>query len=205
MPEPDYSAAINYALTRLRNELSSGLLYHSLPHTRDDVLIAVRKFAAQAGVTGEDLALLEVAAVYHDIGFLYIVAEHERRGVELIRDVLPGYGFSPEQVERIAGMIMTTRLPQTPHNFLEELLSDADLDVLGREDFSARNAKLRQEMAGLGKTFTDEQWFGSQLKFLENHTYFTEAARLIRNEGKQKNIDYLRQTLEAARSQEENK
>jgi len=198
MPEADYHAAIQYALARLENELSPGLLYHSLKHTRDDVLVAVRLLAERSGVSGEDLKLLEVAAVFHDIGFLYYVNEHERRSADLAWEVLPGYGFSPQQVASIEGLIMTTRLPQSPHSLLEEILADADLDVLGREDFLERNALLRQEIARQGKTFSDEGWYSAQLKFMESHSYFTEAARQMRGDRKQKNIDLLRQKLETS-------
>src|SRR5688500_819275 len=35
--QPDYEAALRYALDRLERELSPNLFYHSLQHTRDDV------------------------------------------------------------------------------------------------------------------------------------------------------------------------
>lgn len=198
MPQPEFNAALEYALARLQTELSPQFLYHSCTHTKDDVLVAARRFAELSRVNGTDLHLLEIAAVYHDLGFLYIINGHEQRGAELAQEVLPGFGFSQQQIEAIYNMIMATRLPQSPHNLLEELLADADLDVLGREDFLVRNDLLRQEIAGLGKTFSDEQWYGSQLKFLESHAYFTEAARRIRGDGKQKNIALLRNKLVAA-------
>ena len=34
-------------------------------------------------------------------------------------------------------MIMATRLPQSPHGLLQEILADADLDVLGSAVFSS--------------------------------------------------------------------
>lgn len=200
MIQPDYNAALRYALSRLENELSPDYLYHSFVHTRDDVLAATRKLGEISQLTPDDMHLLEIAAVFHDIGFIFMVAGHEQRGAELAQEILPGFGFSKDQIERIYHMIMSTRLPQSPKNLLEELLADADLDVLGREDFLARNDLLRQEIARLGKVFTDEQWYGSQLKFLENHSYFSDAARKVRGEGKQKNIALLKQKLENQKS-----
>lgn len=196
--EPDYSAAMDLGLERLKSDLSPRLLYHSFSHTQDDVLVAARKFALYAHLDQTDLKLLEVAAVFHDTGFLFTVQGHEQRGAELAQELLPGFGFTDWQIERVCGMIMATRLPQTPHNLCEELLADADLDVLGREDFLARNSLLREEIALQGKTFTDYQWFSTQLKFLESHSYFSEAARNIRGEGKLRNIEHLRQKMEAS-------
>jgi len=198
LSKPDFTTALNYAFSRLESELSPDLFYHSFSHTRDDVLVAARRFAKLSLVNDSDFQLLEVAAAFHDIGFLFQSTGHEKRGADLVREVLPGFGFTPQQIERIYHMIMATRLPQSPHNLLEELLTDADLDVLGREDFLVRNDLLRQEIARAGKTFTDEQWYEAQLKFLEGHSYFSEAARRVRGEGKRKNIGLLRQKLEVA-------
>lgn len=200
MPKPDFNAAITYALSRLESELSPAFLYHSFTHTRDDVLVAASKFATLSQVSATDKHLVEIAAVFHDIGFIFLVIGHEQRGAELAQEVLPGFGFAPEQVEQISNMIMATRLPQSPHTLLEELLADADLDVLGREDFLERNELLRREISLLGNNLSDEQWYAQQLKFLESHTYFSEAARRIRGEGKKKNINLLRQKLLAITS-----
>jgi predicted metal-dependent HD superfamily phosphohydrolase len=195
MGQPDFNAALNYAFSRLENELSGQFFYHSFSHTREDVLLAARNFAHLSYINDIDLHLLEIAAAFHDIGFLFTVEGHELRGAELAREVLVSFGLNENQIEQICNMILATRLPQSPKNMLEELLADADLDVLGREDFLIRNDLLRQEIAGQGKTYTDEQWFTSQLKFMESHNYFSEAARRLRGEGKKKNIALLRQKL----------
>lgn len=197
MQQPDYQAAIDYALVRLEKELPAHFLYHSFAHTRDDVLVAIRRFAEIMQLGQDDLHLLEVGAVFHDLGFLYQTAGHEQRGADLAAEVLPGYGFSADQARRVSSMIMATRLPQNPQNLLEELLADADLDVLGREDFMARNDLLRQELGLMGTAFTDEKWYSSQLKFLETHTYFSEAARQVRGAGKVKNIAQISAKLKA--------
>jgi predicted metal-dependent HD superfamily phosphohydrolase len=200
MPKPDFNAAISYALSRLENELSPKFLYHSSTHTRDDVLRAARKFAKLSHLTAAEFHILEVGAVFHDIGFLFLTNGHEQRGAELAQEVLPGFGFSPAQIEQTANMILATRLPQSPSNLLEELLADADLDVLGRKDFMERNELLRQEIALSGKIFSDEEWYAQQLKFLESHTYFSEAARRVRGGGKKKNMILLRRKLQTATS-----
>jgi hypothetical protein len=47
----------------------------------------------------------------------------------------------------------------------------------------------------LGKEFTDEQWYTRQLKFVEEHKYFTASARSSRNTQKSLNIAELKITL----------
>lgn len=196
MNQPDFEGAKQYALRRLKNELAPELYYHNLAHTRDGVLPAVMKFATQSGINEQEKLLLEVAAAFHDIGFVVQRTEHELAGCKIAAQVLPNFGFSQAQIEAIVGMIMATRLPQTPHNLLEEILADADLDVLGRtEDFFSRNQLLRLEMAINGQPATQEEWYRGQLKFLEGHRYFTQAARSVREAGKHKIIAELKKRV----------
>lgn len=187
--------AIQHAHERLRAELPTTLYYHSLAHTRDDVLPAAERFATLSAVSGLRLQLLRVAAWYHDIGFVHQRSDHETIGAQIASESLPLFGFQAQHIRQIVGMIQATKLPQTPHTLLEQLLADADLDVLGRDDFSVRNQALRAELAHVGTTFADIQWYGQQYAFLHRHQYWTHAAREVRDLGKQHNLAYLAQLL----------
>lgn len=197
MRQLDFEGAKSYALKRLENELAPTLFYHNLEHTRDDVWPASKRLAALAGVVGEELVLLETAALYHDIGFVKQLTEHEKASANLVRETLPRFGYNLAQIEQICGMIMATKLPQTPRHLLEALLADADLDVLGREDFFSSNQKLRAELKAYGQPTTEQEWHLIQLNFLKSHTYCTAVARLLRDEQKQKNMERLKTLLRA--------
>jgi len=125
-------------------------------------------------------------------------ADHERISIQIARETLPAYGFSQQQIERIAGMILATRLPQSPRNRLEEILADADLDVLGRDDFFERNEQLRQEFNTVNPPMHEHAWWSAQIRFLQGHTYFTPAARALRQAGQERHIVLLEQWLRAA-------
>jgi CheY-like chemotaxis protein/class 3 adenylate cyclase len=196
----DYAGARQYALDRLERELSPQLVYHSLRHTQDEVLPAVRRLAAMTDIGEDDLQLLEIAAVYHDLGYTVQRQEHERMSAELAGKVLPQFGLSPAQIAAVQGMIMATELPQSPHTLLEQILADADLDVLGREDFERRNEDLRAELESSGTQIDLERWYSSQLQALESHRYWTAAAQSLRDAGQQRNIERLRQRLAQVRS-----
>lgn len=198
MAEPDFAAAARYAFGRLGRELDPRLRYHSLAHTRDDVLPAAERLAAISGVRGEPLLLLRTAAVYHDTGFLVSRAEHEAAGAALAAAALPGFGYRPAQVVVVAGLIMSTRLPQTPQTPLAQLLADADLDLLGRDDFLQRNGELRAELQAYGVAHSDEAWYRDQAAFLSQHRYWTPAARGLRDRGKARNTALLLERLAAA-------
>jgi uncharacterized protein len=188
---PDFARAQGYALDRLARELSPRLTYHSLAHTRDDVLPAAQRLAALAGLTGEPLLLLETAAVYHDLGFVLQRDDHETHSIALAAAVLPGFGYQSGHIAAIGDLIQATRLPQSPGSLLAEILTDADLDVLGREDYWTRNDDLRAEWAAFGTVSTDVEWYQGQITFLSTHRYFTPMARGLREATKQANLDGL--------------
>lgn len=197
MNEPNQADAIAYALARLENELSPKLTYHNLWHTQEDVLPACLQIARHIGISEAELRLLQVAAAFHDIGFTEDSANHEIIGARIVVQILPEFGYSTRQIEAIMGMIIATRLPQSPRNLLEEILADADLDVLGRDDFLSRNACLRQEWTNFGHKIAMKAWYEGQLAFIRNHTYFTAVAQLLRNNQKKQNIALLEEKLRA--------
>lgn len=196
MRHADFEHARAYALQRLERELPTALTYHSLAHTRDDVAPATLRLAAIAGVSGEQRLLLHTAAYYHDIGFVIQRIDHEAVGAQIAAEILPSFGYSPEQIALIHGMIMATKLPQSPRTLLEQLMADADLDALGRADFIDRNQALRDELAVYGAHWDDLAWAREQLCFVGSHQYWTAAARQVRGERKQRNIDLIGEMIE---------
>ena len=195
MLQADLRRAAEYALGRLARELPPSLTYHCLEHTRDDVVPAVERLAAAEGVQGEDLLLLRTAAYYHDLGYIERYEQNELISVRMAREALPSFGYSPAQIDMIASLIMATAMPQRPETLLEQILADADLDVLGREDFPTRDAALRNELAARGQDYTEPAWNASQLQFLQTHRYFTAAARSLRDAGKQRNMALMREKV----------
>jgi uncharacterized protein len=195
--EPDFNLASQYVLGRLASELSPNLTYHSLTHTRDDVLPAATRLGQMSGVSGETLLLLETAALYHDTGFLLQYSDHESASIAIARATLPDFGYHPAQIDLIAALIGATRMPQRPQTPLQELICDADLDLLGRDDFIRLNYELYKEVCFYtGQDISDQEWLTDQLKFLEDHGFFTAAAITSRSEGKAQNVVHMRQRLE---------
>lgn len=190
----DALSAKAYILERLRSELPKERTYHSLEHTLDVYASAI-DIAEQEGVTGEDLALLKIAALYHDCGFIMHGIDHEEHGCVVVREQLPRFGYSPEQVRRICDMIMATRIPQSPRNKLSRILCDADLDYLGRGDFEIIGSTLFAEMRTFGVLKTEREWNQLQVRFLERHTYFTSTNKRLREPVKQAHLAALRTWL----------
>ena len=93
-------------------------------------------------------------------------------------------------------MIFVTEIPHQPKNKLEEIICDADLDYLGRDDFHEIADKLRKELREHGKIKSDRQWDEIQVSFLKQHKYFTKTAIKTRKKGKEKNLKEVLARLE---------
>lgn len=195
MNSQSFEQARQYALQRLETELPSNLYYHGVHHTRDEVVPAVKLLAKMEGITGESLSVLQTAAWFHDIGYVEQPTYHELISVRIATNILPGFGFSENQVEEIRWIILATILPQAPNNTLERIMTDADLSVLGADNFMPRNLDLRRELATFGKIYSNVEWFTGQISFTKNHTFFTASAQSLWKTKKAKNIDILRNEL----------
>jgi len=191
----DFAGAKQYAFNRLDNELAAHLIYHNLGHTKESVLPAAIEFAVFSGVNDKNSLLLQTAAVYHDLGFIERSTGHEEVSVRIAEETLPQFGYNPFQIQVIADIIMATKLPQTPKNILGQLLADADLEVLGRSAFFEAATCLRLELEAEGVHQTDGDWYRSQVDFLENHSYFTTAAKSLRMDKKRENLEKLKDLL----------
>lgn len=190
----EFESVKKFILAKLRKELPRSLTYHSLGHIKD-VYKAAQKLAKLEGVTGEELTLLLTAVLFHDSGFLIQQKEHERVGCEIARKHLPDYGYKDKQIEIICGMIMATRIPQTPHNKLEQIICDADLDYLGRDDFFKIGNTLFDELCMYGLINTENDWNKLQVSFLEGHHYFTPSAIRLRKARKDEHLALIRSKI----------
>ncbi len=188
----EFLKAKSHITKRLKNELPKYLYYHSTEHIKD-VYNATKQIAASEGVKGENLKLLLIAALYHDSGFMIKAKNHEKLSCTIVKETLPDFGFSAEQIKKICGMIMATKIPQNPQNHLEEILCDADLDYLGREDFFTIGNHLFEELKTYKIVITKRDWNLLQIGFLEQHNYFTKTAIALRKPQKDKYLTLLKE------------
>lgn len=188
----NYRAAKKYILNRLRTELAVHLYYHGLHHTLD-VLKMATKIALSEGVRGRDLVLVKTAALFHDAGFVKNKhAGHEAEGCLMVREHLPELGYSPADIEKICGMIMATKIPQSPSNLLENVICDADLDYLGRPDFYPIGNTLFEEMQEYHLIKDEKSWNQLQVSFLSGHRFHTHTNKALRDPVKQRFLEQLK-------------
>ncbi|MEI6411610.1 MAG: HD domain-containing protein [Bacteroidota bacterium] len=187
-----YRAAKQYILEVLRRDLAETLFYHGLHHTLD-VLKMAGEICAGEGVRGRQLKLVKTAALFHDAGFVKNKhAGHEHEGCLMAQASLPGFGYTPEDIEIICGMIMATKIPQSPQNLLEQIICDADLDYLGRNDFSKIGNTLFRELNAYHLINDEQAWNRLQVSFLSAHSFHTHTNKVLREPIKQLYLEKLK-------------
>ena len=180
-----------HVVAMLHEGLPHKLSYHHIHHTLD-VTEQCLVIAKEEGITDEQtLFELQVAALYHDTGFMYVYTNHEERGCVLAREQLPGFGLNESEINNICELIMATKVPQMPHNHLQQIICDADLDYLGRPDFFETGNNLRLELIAFNFITDEHDWDERQLQFIQSHHYFTQTSRNKREPEKKKFIEQL--------------
>ena len=191
-----YPEAKQHIISRLEAELPKELTYHSIHHVYDVCDAAIR-IAESEGIGGDDLTLIKTAAMYHDSGFIIQSKNHEEISCDIAADALPQFGYTKEQINIICGMIRATKIPQQPQNLMEQIISDADLDYLGRDDFYSIGDTLFTELRFYGFIKTREEWDKVQVNFLQQHHFFTNTAKATRQKKKQA---YLHELIKKTKS-----
>jgi class 3 adenylate cyclase len=181
-------------LDKLEMDLPGHLFYHNVKHTVD-VVTEVELIGWGEGCSDEEILLLKTAGLFHDAGHTIAYDNHEYYGTQISMEMLPQFSYTPEQIERICALIMSTKLPPRPTNLLENIICDSDLDYLGRSDFIPVSNTLYEELKAQNKMGSLNDWNKIQVKFISGHQYFTKTARSLREVNKQLQIERIQSLI----------
>jgi adenylate cyclase len=181
-------------LDKLEMDLPGYLFYHNVKHTVD-VVTEVELIGWAEGCSDEEILLLKTAALFHDVGHTVEYDNHEYHGTQIAREMLPGYGYTSDQIQRVCSLIMSTKLPPNPRNLLENIICDSDLDYLGRSDFIPISNSLYEELKAQNKIGSLNDWNKLQVKFISEHQYLTNTARTLREVNKQLQIERIQSLI----------
>lgn len=172
------------------------LIYHNLQHTRN-VLARAKEIASQYDLSEKDQAILYIAVWFHDTGHLFVEpAMHEVKSIEVMKTFFTNNVGKEEQEDIIPAIekcIWATHIPGDPKTIPEQIISDADTYHVGTKDFKATNKQIKKEYI-LRKLITSHtNWNRRALEFLESHQFHTLYCQGLLEEGKQINIERLRE------------
>jgi predicted metal-dependent HD superfamily phosphohydrolase len=180
------SAAQDYVSDLFINKVDKAIHFHTLQHTQE-VLAGCETMADYYRLEDEDRFAVMLAAWFHDTGYSSGRAlGHENASIELAAKFMNEHRVSPQVTDKVIGCINATRLPQTPHSLIEQIICDSDLFHLGTSDFKEKNKLLREELNDFGNMdLSKKDWRKKNIEFLTKHNYFTSYAK--------ENLDPLKQ------------
>jgi uncharacterized membrane-anchored protein YitT (DUF2179 family)/predicted metal-dependent HD superfamily phosphohydrolase len=190
-----FQQVYEFIIPKLEHELPAHVTFHNSEHI-NSVISSVEHLAKSEGITSaSDITILKTAALFHDVGFLKSKQNHEEISCEYAQEYLPNFEYSSEEIKQICKLIMATKMPQTPLDKLSMIICDADLYYLGANQYYNKANSLFLENQNEGSITNKIEWVQKQIKFLENHSFFTDTARRECNDNKLKVLSELKNKL----------
>ena len=188
-----YQAQYPKIIEHLTHSLDSRFAYHGVRHTLDVIEQSIT--IGQALQCSEsELEILKIAALFHDLGFLNIRKGHEKASAEMFVQICNN-ALNTDLQQEIVQCILATTMPQSPKSKLEQIICDADLDYLGREDFQSISQNLFDEMMACGELSDQKKWDDIQVVFLNNHHFHTAFNQARRDQQKKINLSEIQARL----------
>ena len=168
--------AEQYITNLLEEQLGDNYYYHNLSHT-----LGVRDACLDIGtgmdLSKEQLEILELAALFHDTGFIAQYDGHEEASQRIAEEFLTDKNYQPKKLQQVLHCIEITEVGKEPSDKLGEIMKDADLANLGSTDYLQTLSNLRKEWeVMLGQVHSDQEWFELNRSFLKDHSYHTAYA-----------------------------
>lgn len=194
---------VPYVFNLLRDKLSPRYLYHNFYHT-SEIVKSCKELGKLAGLSPDELEILELAAWFHDTGFINGYKNHEAESMRIAEDFLTEAGYDNEKTAKVLSCIKATSRSEKPTGRLEMLLCDADFSHTGDKEFGSKAALLKLEWENFGMSNCSEQeWDKNQLQFLTSVSYYTREAEDLYGAQRLLNIVAQKEKVEANKQKAE--
>lgn len=179
----------------LKQETPEKYSYHTPDHTvrvvKNAILIGVKE-----GLTLEEMAILRIAAWFHDTGYTKVYQGHETESAVIADKFLSQHKVDYQIRKEVTQCIMATTFPQNAKSPIARVLCDADLMHLGHQEYFelAENLRLEQKKTGirnLNKTEFDKE----SISFFEEHSFYTDYCKNSFAETKAENLRLLKENI----------
>jgi predicted metal-dependent HD superfamily phosphohydrolase len=168
------------------------LVYHDLGHTKK-VVARVEEISAHYQLSDEDMLIVYTAAWFHDTGHLFTdMTSHEQKSIELATEFMRQVNLDDSIIEKVSDCILATAFPRKPSGLLQEIICDADTYHFGTDEFKKTNRQIKKELELRNYTTRLLEWRKNTIDMLEQHVYYTSYCKALLEEGKQRNIEKLR-------------
>ena len=186
------AAAEKYVFNLLNTKLETIYVYHNLAHTQR-VVKKVNEIIEGSNDYKTSAEDLQIAAWFHDTGFIKGAKNHEEESVAIVTHFLESEKISKERIDIISNLILATKMGYQPENDLEKIIADADCAHLASKNFFDYTSLLRKELELTNvKNISDIEWTEENIAFFtQKHRYKTAYALKKWTKTKEKNLAKL--------------
>jgi predicted metal-dependent HD superfamily phosphohydrolase len=180
--------AEEYVKKLYKADEQNNLVYHNFQHS-EEVVEHINEIAAHYNISEEDTIILNIAGWFHDVGHLYVIPkEHEDKSIEIVSKWARTHNLNDELIKKISNIIASTRLDTEPLDLLQRIIKDADTYHFGTKKFKKKDALVKEEMGLRNFTTKLAGWNTNCLELLVAHKFYTEYAKELLEDQKEKNI-----------------
>lgn len=166
--------------------------FHQFEHSIDVKDRAI-EIAKKEWLSDEEIEIITIAALFHDTGFIIQYDNNEYIWAKIAKNYLKSVLYPKEKIEIVERLILATKPDyKEPIDILEEIIKDADLDNLGRDDFFEKENNLKNEIETIKRIkFKRTDWHHAALDLINNYSYFTNSQKKERGKKKIENAKRL--------------
>ncbi|ARV07558.1 phosphohydrolase [Polaribacter sp. SA4-10] len=181
-----------YVFSLLNTNLDRNFVYHNLVHTQR-VVKSTKELIENLKIDKVAAENLEIAAWFHDTGFIKGAENHEEESVRIASEFLKENKVTDKRIEAISDLILATKMGYQPKNDFEKIIIDADCAHLASKSFFDYTFLLRKEWELTGvKKVSDTEWIAGNIEFFtQQHHFNTDYALKNWTKKKQKNLSKL--------------
>lgn len=180
-----------YIVDFFDKKIDTKYAYHNLDHTIS-VLSATQKITEKSQISDEEKLIVQLAALFHDTGFIDGPQDHEKRSAIIAENYLKANGFQPAFIDKVKACILATQMEYETSDHLAHILQDADMSGLASAEYFEITERLRKEKNNTheGK-ISKNDWNTTNIQFLKKCKYKTKEGSALFKEKKDMNLEQL--------------
>ena len=171
--------------------------YHSYNHAIE-VMDRSIYLAKKEWLSEEDIEMLWLAWLFHDTWFIIQYDKNEPIWAKIASNYLKSILYPEDKIKVIERLILATDPDyKNAIDIYENIIKDADMDNLGRDDFAERANSLKKELEVIKEIkIKDPEWNHWLIDLLKEHQYKAFTQKAERDTQKDENLKKMIHELE---------
>ena len=180
-----------------QKEFSSDFSFHNYARAVN-IVRNCNTIGAQMNLDKEELKVLQLASWFQETGYVKDYYNYQTESVKIADKYFRGNGVDEDIIAIIRETILSTRYPQQPVTLMARVLCDAVMYHFAEKNLPQNIENLsREQREVLKKTYSDNDGLVEIINTMNDHFYFTSAAREMFEKKKQKQKKLLQKKLNA--------